>query len=150
MKKLFLILFIIPVLCFSQGVHQDFKVLNPEGGTTLSILGTGSDTTAAFRLFEISTLYTIGSPTAAEDSVSYSLKLQVNPDTALVDTCWVDVKTLAAVTDSSVWVYRIITNTPIPSGQFGRYIGTGSAVNDKEEPVEVEIIHDNYESTRRR
>lgn len=148
-----LIIFALRGALHSQGVHQEFLVLNPEGTSDFWIQGTGKDTSAVFRLYEIMSVGFCGADTAGNDSVAAKLTLQLAADTSLSvpGGMWEDHKDMwTSFTADSAIAYKEITNNPMPNTQWGRWIIEGLADNAKDTHVLYNIVQSNYESTRRR
>jgi hypothetical protein len=150
-KSLILTLFCVGL--YAQGVHQDVKVLTPEGSETFRIKYNAVDTSATFPIFEImSARFWVGdSIGGATDSAYVTFTFQIGPggNATGVMAGYTTVESWVVSTDSTIST-QMITDNAIPNGSLGRYILTGSTANRQKWGGSLaKIIHMNYESSPR-
>jgi len=145
MKKLILLIAILPIWLFGQGIFGNKFVETNAGSTTWSILGTADDTSEVMESYPYMSNTVWGNN---RNDLDLAIVFQVNPDFALADSTWTTTKTITLTTKSTPAFYSL-TATPIPIAPWCRYIVTGNAGNSAVTASYLQIFHCGWTDTRR-
>lgn len=145
MKRLILLIAILPIVLFGQGIFGNNFIKTNAGSTTWSILGTADDTSEVVEAFPYMSTVVWGNN---QNTLSLSIVCQVNPDPAQSDTSWSTIETITLSTKNTATFYNL-TDVPIPISQWVRYIVTGGATNSAVTASYLQILHCGWTNTRR-